>query len=157
MKKTPVARDIMKTGLVTVGPEDSILAAAQKLVKHHLSGAPVVDREHRLLGVVSERDCLLPLVDSAFETDPVPPVSARMAKDLRTIGPETDVMAIAEEFAQHPVRRLLVVEDGKLLGLVSRGDLLKAVVEWIDPDEQGRPAPRNYWSRIRDAKESPLA
>ena len=59
MTKTPVARDIMKTGLVTVGPDDSILAAAQKLVKHRLSGAPVVDREHRLLGVVSERDCLL--------------------------------------------------------------------------------------------------
>jgi CBS domain-containing protein len=157
MSKTPVARDIMKTHLVTLRGEESILSAAQTLVKHQLSGAPVVDQDYKLLGIMSERDCLLPLVDSAFESDPIPTVAARMTKDLRTVGPETDVMTIAQEFAQHPIRRLMVVEEGKLLGMVSRRDFLKAVVQWIDPDEKGRPAPRNYWSRIRDAKESPLA
>jgi CBS domain-containing protein len=157
MQKIPTARDMMKTSVVTVHPESSILAAAQLLVRHSLSGVPVVDQEHRIQGVVSERDCLLPLVESGFESDPIPLVRDRMSKVVKSVPSKTDVGELAEAFAREPIRRLLVVDEGKLLGIVTRKDLLKAIVQWIDPDEVGRPAPRNFWSRVREAKESPLA
>lgn len=157
MKGTPTARDIMKTDLVVFHPTMPLIDAVKKLIEHQIAGAPVVDDDYHLLGFLSEKDCLMPLVEMAVESDPVTQVVNFMNPTVRTITEDTDVLVIAELFMKSPIRRLPVVKDGKLVGLVARHDFLKGMLEWTDPTSETKPQARNYWSRIHGKDESPLA
>ncbi len=142
------ARDIMTTDIVTVGPETPVPELAALLAQRGISGAPVVDAGGALLGVVTESDLLRRL---AAERERPPgwlaglfgdtTEQARryarthgqragdlMTRDLATAGPDTPVADIARLFEARDIRRVPVVEGGRLLGVVSRADLLRAIL-----------------------------
>jgi CBS domain-containing protein len=137
-------RDVMTTDVATVTPGTSLKEVAQILVGRAISGVPVVDIEGGVLGVVSETDLLAkeradpPGRDGplAWLVDPIEIVErrklvARLAGEVMsapavTIPPNRTVASAAAAMLDHRVNRLPVVEDGRLVGIVTRTDLVRA-------------------------------
>ena len=126
----PTAREIMAQSLITLAPDSSVFDAIRTLVKKRISGAPVVDSDGKMVGMLSEVDCLQVLSSGEFYSDDHREegvVSDYMRVDFKHVGPELDIYAIAQYFLTHSVRRLPIMEDGKLIGQVSRRDVLIAM------------------------------
>jgi len=122
------AEDFMVRDVITVPPDMNAYDAIALLLKHRISGMPVVDGDNRVIGVLSERDCLKTLVNAKYHNLPTALVKDLMSTEVTTIGPKTDILDIAKMFLENRYRRLpVVLEDGTLAGQVSRHDLLKAV------------------------------
>jgi CBS domain-containing protein len=124
------ARDLMKTSLLVFRPEQTILEVIEALIKRRVSGAPVVDDQGRLVGVVSELDCLRMLASDEFyfeQQEEGALVSQFMSSGGRTIPPDLGMYAISHYFLTSPIRRLPVVENEKLIGQVSRRDVLRGM------------------------------
>ena len=124
------ARDIMTTSLVTLEPQTSLLEAMKTLTRRGISGAPVVDGNGRLIGILSEADCLRAIASAEFHAEQhfeETPVRSYMTPALFTVEPETGIYRIAQQFLEKPVRRLPVVEGDVLLGQVSRRDVLRGI------------------------------
>ena len=116
-----VIRDIMTKDVVVVRPETTLAEAVKVLTEHHIGGAPVVSDDGALVGVISE----LALIDVVFEPDvKQAQVSHYMAEDIQFVEPNDPLSRAAQLFALYSFRRLPVVEDGKLVGIVSRRDLM---------------------------------
>ncbi|MFO7303191.1 MAG: CBS domain-containing protein [Acidobacteriota bacterium] len=129
-KGVPTAADVMTTDLVLFRPDQTIREAIDLLLRHRISGGPVVDDQRRLLGTLSEGDCMRALASGSYDGDPTE--EERRVRDLMnchapTITPDTDIFAIAQTFVQNEVRRLPVVDGGRVVGQVSRRDVLRAI------------------------------
>jgi predicted transcriptional regulator len=121
------ARELMTTNLLVFRPEQPILEAIEWLMKRRVSGAPVVDENERVVGVLSELDCLRMLASDEFyleQQEEGARVRQFMTSGGRTIPPDLGIYAISHYFLTSPVRRLPVVENDKLIGQVSRRDVL---------------------------------
>jgi len=140
----PTVREIMTRSVITLRPEMTALDAAGVLLQHAISGAPVLDPEGRLLGLLSEFDCLRAVAAADYEMDArdtAETVAELMTRECHTVPPDLDLFGLAHEFVRLRVRRFPVLDAGRLLGLVSRRDALRAVVKL-----RGRMAggPRHY-------------
>jgi predicted transcriptional regulator len=126
------ARDLMTTNLLLFSPEQTLLEAIENLIKWRVSGAPVVDEDGRMVGMLSELDCLRMLASDEFylqQQEDGALVSQFMSTGWRTIPPDLGIYAISHYFLTSPVRRLPVVEREKLIGQVSRRDVLRGMDE----------------------------
>ena len=152
------ARDCMVTDVITVSPATDVIDAVRLLLKHHISGAPVVDSKGKYLGVFSEKCSMHVLLDAAYEQLPVRDVRSFMDVEAQTIVLETHLLSIAQVFLLTPYRRLPVLESGKLVGLVTRRDVMKCWMELIDqvPGES-RETTLMYFSAMFERHEAPLA
>ena len=114
-------REAMTSNVVTLRDTDSVLAGLKVLVKEELSGAPVVDKDQRAIGMVTEFDLLLAIdcVGDDF------PISRVMHKDVISTTPGTDIEEARRMILTHNYRRLPVIENGKLVGILSRRDILR--------------------------------
>jgi CBS domain-containing protein len=117
----------MDTEVYTVRPETEIMDAVGFLLKHRVTGAPVVDEAGHLLGMLSEKDCLKLLTIGADGGRPHGVVADFMSTALTTISPDTDVYYAAGLFLNSVFRRLPVVEGGKVVGAITRFDLLRVI------------------------------
>ncbi len=121
------AKDIMTTRLVRLSPEMDVFDAIGLLLKNRISGAPVIDEQGNFLGIFSEKTSMQVLISSAYEQLPTSRVEAFMNKDpQRVIDEGTSLLAVAQLFLDTPYRRLEVLRDGRLLGQISRRDVLEA-------------------------------
>jgi len=143
-------RDIMQTEVVTVGPGTTVRELADILAKHKISGVPVVGDERQVLGMVSEADIILQDADLHFPyyiqfLDSViylqsfgkfeerfrkafgSKVTQIMSEEVISVSPEASVRDAATLMADHAVNRLPVVDNGKLVGIVTRGDIVQAI------------------------------
>lgn len=150
-----VARDIMVRRLITFRPEMDLFDAIESLLKNRISGAPVVDDEGTYLGVFSERSSISLLLSAAYDGAPTNRIASFVDRDAETIHPETDLLTIAQTFLGTPYRRLPVVEDGRLLGQVSRRDLLRAANRLLDMG-QSEGSSVLYLSGLDDPTESSI-
>jgi tRNA nucleotidyltransferase (CCA-adding enzyme) len=107
---------------VTFRPDHTLIAAVEVLCKHHLSGAPVVAPNGDVVGFITETDLMDVLFDKSARSTPI---SAYMSDGTFAIAPDDSIAAAAAMFALYGVRRLPVVENGSLVGVVTRRDLLK--------------------------------
>lgn len=123
--------DYMSTELITFFPEQSVSEVIEKLIQYRISGAPVVDHEHRLIGVISEGDCLKQVSDSRYYNMPVGQsnVESHMAKNVETIDGNMNIFDAANKFLNSKRRRFPIVKDGKLVGQISQKDILKAALQ----------------------------
>ncbi len=117
------ANELMHSDIVTVPPETTVGAAIDILSSSGVSGLPVVDREKRVLGIITEFAMLAITYDPNVASDPV---SRHMTKDVISVDADDRAQKIADLFVLHRIRRVLVQKDGKLVGVISRRDLLKA-------------------------------
>jgi len=125
--KTLRVREFMASRIITFPPEMPISEAVGILVQHKFSGAPVVDAGGRLIGVLSEKDCLRVAVLGNAEGAAEALVGDYMTTQVETVEPDTDLLDVAEGFMQATFKRFPVVEDGRLVGQISRIDVLRAI------------------------------
>ena len=153
----PVAREFMTAKLITLAPDTDALEACDLLVRHQISGAPVVDEHHRYFGVFSEKSVMQLLVDAATENVPTGTVSTYMNRDRgRTIAPDTSFLSVVQMFLNTPYRRLPVLDGDVLVGQVSRRDVLLRALEMTGPEQpHGGPA-LLYLSAVVASGESPV-
>jgi len=106
-----------------------VLSAIHQIVKHRISGAPVVDRDGKLVGMLSEKDCLKVAVVAGAEGVPAGVVEDFMSRDPATVDADDGLLDIASRFVDAPFKRFPVMENGKLVGQISRSDILRAIDE----------------------------
>ncbi|HVT26878.1 MAG TPA: CBS domain-containing protein [Lacipirellulaceae bacterium] len=117
----PVIRDIMSKSVVSIRPEATMVEAVKILTKHHLSGAPVVSSQGELVGFISEPN----LMDVVFDRDVRNEnVSEFMSRDVHIAHPDDSISSAASKFSIYGIRRLPVVENGHVIGVLTRRDLL---------------------------------
>ncbi|MQA27009.1 MAG: CBS domain-containing protein [Micromonosporaceae bacterium] len=137
------ARDIMSRPVHTVRPDTSIEEAAALLSGHGFAAAPVVGKHGDLVGIVGEGDLLRhrvpPDPTAHLRRDlPVPHgqrprvVADVMTREVIAMPPDADVADIAEQMLDRNVRSIPIVDDGEVIGIVSRRDILRAVVRTDD-------------------------
>ena len=127
MAKLPVVRDHMDRHVATLRPDADILEAIEFLLEKRVTGAPVVERSGRLVGMLTERDCLR-LVAAGIEGNlPRGSVATFMTPNPETIPPGMDIYFAAGLFLKRNFRRFPVVEDGKLVGAITRFDILRVI------------------------------
>ena len=120
-------RDLMDTTFVKLRADMPVTEAIGILMEERITGAAVVDENDHVLGLLSERDCLRPLLAGAYARMPQGLVSDSMMSDVFSVHPDTDIYKLAELFVQQVNRRFLVVEDSKLIGQITRRDLLRSI------------------------------
>lgn len=119
-------KDYMMAVRVSFKPDMDIVEAANKLQEYQLSGAPVVDDHNRLIGFLSEKDCLHTVLSAVYNQDYGDLVEDRMATNLKTAHPSDNITDIAERFIKDRVRVYPVVEKDVLVGMIARKNVLKA-------------------------------
>ncbi len=127
MLNLPIVRDYMDTVVQTLSPETEILDAVDFLLEKHVTGAPVVDEENRVVGILTEKDCLHLLAAGSDADIPQGTVADFMTTEVQTIPPNMNVYFCAGLFLNTTVRRFPIVEDGKLVGAITRFDILRAI------------------------------
>ena len=121
--------DYMATELISFSPELSIYEAMQTLLKHKISGAPVVGNNNELLGVLSEGDCLKEIVKGKYDNqiNNAGTVGDHMTTNVTTIDERMGMLEAAHFFLDRRFRRFPVVKNGKLVGLLTQTDVMRAM------------------------------
>lgn len=119
----------MSTKLIKFSPEQNMDEVIEALLKHKISGGPVVDGEGKLVGVISEGDCMKEVVKGKYNN--MPNLSGKVADHMTTqvisIAPDTNIFDAAGMFLEKRIRRFPVVNMGKLVGQISQKDIMRAV------------------------------
>ena len=152
------ARDFMVKKLVTLRPEMDVIKAVQLLLKNRISGAPVVDAGGVYLGVFSEKCAMQVLLDAAYEQLPSNEIRLFMDTDAQTIEPDTQLLSIAQVFLLTSYRRLPVLEVGRLVGQVSRRDVMRASLDLLKhPPSRDEGSSLLYLSALVERSDAPMA
>ena len=155
MPQNTTAAAIMTKKLHKLSPDTSVMDAVAMLLKQKISGAPVVDGNGALVGILSELDCVNHICHCAMTDSPPLDVADLMTKDIYTVGPETTLLTLAHVFSTKRYRRLPVVDsNGRLLGQLSRRDLMRALFEIMKVQQSKNTGPL-YLSAIYDSDEAP--
>jgi len=120
--------DYMSKGLVTLSKETHVIDAIQKLMNHRITCAPVVDHHGHLLGMFSEKDGMRVFLDSVYNQGMSGKVGEYMSTDPISVDAEASIVDIAEKFQTSAIRNFPVFSDGELVGIISRTDILRALV-----------------------------
>jgi CBS domain-containing protein len=157
-----LVKEIMEKKVISLKPDDTLKDAVLKFSKNDISGAPVIDDENQVIGIVSEADIfqalkqdtrefrmvhLFPdakMIGLSFEEIPSDKkteetlvelggikVSEIMKKGVKTVGPDDQIKVVIDIVAPGVINRVPVVQNGKLVGIVSRGDLIKGMSQII--------------------------
>ena len=124
---TRTVADYMARDLITIKPDDDIHEAAKVLLDRHISGAPVVNQNGHLVGILSIKDCFKIIYSASYHQDWGGCVADYMTRNLQTVDAGTDIMTVGEMFLHSPYRRFPVMLNGRLVGQISRHDVLTAL------------------------------
>lgn len=114
-------RDIMTTNVTYSNPQDPVMQAAQKMKQLNVGSIPVCDANQNVIGMITDRDiCLRCVADNLPNSTPVQQV---MSQNVVTASPDMTVDKAAHLMSERQIRRLPVVENGKMVGIVAIGDL----------------------------------
>lgn len=120
-------KDYMSRHVITVSEKMDVTDAVHLLVKHDISGAPVVDRDGRLTGMLTERDCIAVALNAGYFDEPGGHVADYMTSPVETVSIDESLMDIAVRFRDTRYRRFPVIKDGEMVGVISRRDILRAL------------------------------
>lgn len=121
--------DFMAKRLVTLQPQTNVVEAMGVLLDKKISGAPVVDDDGALVGVLSEVDLMKIIIQDSYYDEAAGVVGDYMRFPVDTVEADTDIYSLAERFLTEHRRRYPVVRHGKLVGQISRRDVLRAAHE----------------------------
>ena len=125
--KSCLVKDYMARTLVTFKPDTPVLDAVHVLVKNRIAGAPVVDDEGNLVGMLSELDCMKVALQAGYHGEYGGPVRDYMSDGVQTVNAEMSIVDLAEVFIDKRYRRFPVTDKNRLVGQISRRDVLRAL------------------------------
>lgn len=129
MSARPQIKTYMSRDLVTLTPDMEINRAMHLLIDHHISGAPVLDANGALIGMLSQKDCLKAALHASYYREWGDRVADYMSDQPETLDADLDLVEAAEAFLASAFRRFPVMSEGRLVGQISRSDLLKALAD----------------------------
>jgi CBS domain-containing protein len=129
LKHGAKVRDYMTRKLIVLSPDMEVLHAIGLFVEKQISGAPVLDRFGKLVGMLSEKDCMRIALSAGYYGEWGGRVEEYMHSPVATIDADTPIFEVAQLFAQREYRRYPVTEDARLVGQISRSDVLRALQE----------------------------
>lgn len=127
MLKSIKVSDYMAASLVTFSPDMDMRLAISHLIEKRISGAPVVDDHGNLVGVLSEQDCMKVALSAGYHEDFGGQVRDYMSEKVTTIDADTSILKLAQLFIDSPFRRYPVLRNSRLVGQISRRDVLRAL------------------------------
>ena len=127
MLRSMLVKDHMSKNVITLNQDMEILSAVQVLMKHNISGAPVIDDHGRLVGVLTERDCMAVTMQADYHGVPGGLVIEHMSVDPQSVGPQESILNLAERFISGRYHRYPVLDNGRLIGIISRRDVMRAM------------------------------
>jgi predicted transcriptional regulator len=132
MLRSVKVQDYMTTQLITFKPDTDLFSAINIITEHNISGAPVVDDRGEMIGMLSEADCLKSILSHTYhEEEHGGRVGDFMTAKVDTVNYDMDIVNLAELFINGKRRRYPVLKNGKLVGQISRKDVLRAVKEFV--------------------------
>jgi len=132
VKEIPSVQDYMTRKLITFKKDTDINVAIKSLLDNRISGAPVLDDQGKVVGLIDDKDCLQVLFGNVYNRLPksTDTVSNYMSNVMKSIKSDQSILDVASVFISSPFKRLLVMdENDKLVGQVSRRDILRAIKE----------------------------
>ena len=127
MLRSVLVKDHMTKNPVTLAPEMEIRQAVHLLINKDISGAPVLDAHGRLVGVLTERDCMRVVLQADYHAEPGGLVMEFMSGNPQWVSPEQSILTLADLFINARFRRYPVVDNGRLVGIISRRDVMRAM------------------------------
>jgi CBS domain-containing protein len=121
--------DYMTEAPLTVTADMPIMAAVRLLVEHDISGAMVIEANMTPVGILTERDCIRIALQSGYFDEHIGIVGDYMTTDITSVSPEDSLMDVAQLFADSTYWRCPVVDQGRLVGIISRRNVLRALTE----------------------------
>lgn len=131
LMKSLKVRDYMSADVVTFAPSDSVMDAMSILLKEGISGAPVLDEDGDLVGVLSEVDLMEIVVQDSYYNENAGIVSDFMQVAVEHVEPDMDILNLAQRFVRNHRRRYPVLQDCVLVGQISRRDVLRAAMQFF--------------------------
>jgi predicted transcriptional regulator len=120
--------DYMTSHIMTLKQDADVSIAIKQLLSHKITSAPVLDESGKFIGMFSEKDCMKVVLETSYNQGMSGKVLDFMSNDLSSVNAEDSIVDLAEKFQESSVRSYPVFEDTKLVGIVSRTDVLKALV-----------------------------
>ncbi len=120
-------KSIMTTDVISVHPQTPIFDALRLLTKHGISGLPVVDPEMHVKGILSEKDVLKILLDKKLDDKKT--VDDYMTRDVVSFQEDASATEVCKFFIKSHIRRVPICKEGKLIGIVSRRDIVELILE----------------------------
>ncbi len=121
--------DYMVTNVVLVSPDLEINHAVTALLDKGISGAPVVSEDGKLLGILTVKDCFKAALDASYYQEWGGVVGDYMSREVETMSADLDVVSAAEQVLASPYHRFPVLSQGRMVGLITRSDLLRAFAD----------------------------
>ncbi len=125
------AKELMNTQVVTIGRDEDVYEAVRMMVLNNITGLPVVEEDGTLAGIITEKD-VLPLLS---EPAPSGKVADFMTTEVVSFEPDDCLNEVADAFRQNHFRRVPIVRDGQLVGILSRRDIIRFVGDLRHQDE----------------------
>ncbi|MCU0915564.1 MAG: CBS domain-containing protein [Planctomycetes bacterium] len=122
------AKELMNTAVITIDKNEDVCEAMRRMALNNITGLPVVDDEGILEGIITEKDVLVLLCNSLEDTDierTVGKVGDFMTREVICFEPEDDLRDIAECLSLNDFRRVPILEEGRLVGIISRRDVIR--------------------------------
>ena len=130
-KESILVSDYMKRNVVYFHPEDNLRNVINVLLEKKISGGPVIDHNKNLLGIISEGDCLKQISETRYYNSPETEKKVKdyMTKNVFTINENTSVYEAINLFLERKKRKFPIVKNGKLVGLITQKEILKAFLK----------------------------
>ena len=124
-------KDFMTQDMVVFKEGQDILEVMDQLIKFRISGGPIVNSRNELVGIISEGDCIKQLSESRYYNQPMENrnVENYMVKKVETVSPDMNLFDVTNKFLSLKIRRFPVCENGRLVGLISQKNVLKAALD----------------------------
>ena len=132
VKRIPSVEEYMTRDLITFKKDTDINVVIKSLLDNRISGAPVLDNNGQVVGLIDDKDCLNVLFGDVYNRLPTTTdtVSSYMSNVMKSISVNQNILDVASVFVSSPFKRLLVMDDNnKLVGQISRRDILRAIIE----------------------------
>ena len=126
-QKKLLVQDYMTRRITTLSPETEIMTAVHTLLEKDVSGAPVVDANGNLLGILTHKDCMKVVLNAAYHSEFYGVVTDFMTADPKVLSPDCSIVEAAQQFLDQSYHRYPVVADDTLIGQISRRDILTAL------------------------------
>lgn len=124
-----LVKDYMQRATHAISQDANTAQVVERLLKSGMTGIPVIDARHSVVGFVSEQDCIKEMLNGAFFCEEPPKVTTVMQTEVLTVTPNTSIVELAQTMMSAKPKNYPVVSDGKLVGIITRRHILQALIE----------------------------